>query len=375
VRRVLANALLLLATLAVAFVVGEVAVRALYAEQSTLFPRYHTDYRYGNYVVRGIRPNADFWHTSVDGRWRFVTNSRGFRDEREFAYAKPAGTLRVLALGDSHTQGYEVAQDATFSAVLERALRARGIDAEVINTGVSGFSNAEALAFLENEGYRYEPDVVVLGFFANDFEDNVKAGLFDIDDKGTLVARRFEHVPGVTIQNLIYRIPGIRWLGENSYFYSLLFNEVWNFFKLRLGVQAARDAASRSGTAPVDDTFEYAVPTQASASTYQVELASGMLSRMQAFCMAKNIRFIVLDVPDYVERFRARTSIPSSMLAALDRAGIEVVSSEALFRAYEGTADMHVAHGHHHISSFSHTVIGVELARRVLAPGSSTGPR
>src|SRR5204863_7405009 len=130
-----------------------------------------------------------------------------------------AGTLRVLALGDSHTQGYEARQDATFSAVLERYLRRHGVRAEVLNTGVSGFSTAEELAFLENEGYRYQPDVVVLAFYANDFEDNLKADLFALD-KGDLVEHKHAHVPGVAIQNAIYSLPGARWLSENSYFYS-----------------------------------------------------------------------------------------------------------------------------------------------------------
>jgi len=42
------------------------------------FPRYHTDYRYGQYMIRGIRPGVEFWHTSVDGSWKVVSNSRVF---------------------------------------------------------------------------------------------------------------------------------------------------------------------------------------------------------------------------------------------------------------------------------------------------------
>ena len=30
----------------------------------------------------------------------------------------------------------------------------------------------------------------------------------------------------------IYSIPSVKWLSENSYFYSLLFNNTWNYFKL-----------------------------------------------------------------------------------------------------------------------------------------------
>ena len=124
---------------------------------------------------------------------------QGLRDARDFPYAKPAGTLRVLALGDSHTQGYEVRQEATYAAVLERYLKGKGRKAEVLNAGVSGYSTAEAAAYLENEGHRYQPDVVVLGFYANDFEDNLKAGLFGLEG-GKLVERKRSHIPGVRVQ-------------------------------------------------------------------------------------------------------------------------------------------------------------------------------
>ena len=67
-------------------------------------------------------------------------------------------------MGVSNTQGFEVRQEHTFSAVSERYLRREGTSAEVINAGVSGFSTAEALVLLENEGINDKPDVVVLGF-------------------------------------------------------------------------------------------------------------------------------------------------------------------------------------------------------------------
>ena len=141
---VIKNLLVVAVSTVVALAAGEVVVRALLKDQTVMFPRHHTDYRYGQYALRGIRANAEFRHSSIDGSWTFVTNSRGFRDRRDFDYAKPAGTLRVLSLGDSHTQGYEVRQEATFSAVLERALARRGLRAEVLNAGVSGYSTAEA---------------------------------------------------------------------------------------------------------------------------------------------------------------------------------------------------------------------------------------
>lgn len=55
----------------------------------------------------------------------------------------PAETIRLVALGDSLTAGYDLPADAAFPARLEAALRARGHDVEIANAGVSG-DTAEA---------------------------------------------------------------------------------------------------------------------------------------------------------------------------------------------------------------------------------------
>ena len=349
-RKLLANLLVVLASLAITGAIGEVLVRLLFKQQTVLFPRYHTDYRYGDYTLRGIRPASDFWHTSVDGSWHFITNKRGLRDKRDFAYDKPPGVLRVLSLGDSHTQGYEVRQEATFSAVLERYLEAHGVRAQVLNAGVSGFSTAEELAYLIGEGYKYKPDVVVVGFYANDFDDNLKAGLFGLDGKGNVVDKSKSHLPGVKIQNVIYAIPGVRWLSENSYFYSLAFNGVWAFFKARLTEQAR---------------FESAIGTSRGRSQQEIDLAVGLLERMKRFCAERNIRLIVVDIPAMPGAHRFESSIPERMRQQLAAANISVLDSRELLGEYDGAAEFHVPHGHNHISELTHAMIGVRLGEKI----------
>ena len=343
-KRFFSSLVTLAISFAVALVLGEVVVRAVLKDQTVMFPRYHTDYRYGEYTLRGIRPNAEFWHTSVDGSWKFTTNSHGLRDTREFPYQKPAGTLRVLALGDSHTQGSEVRQEATYAAVLERALNASGFKAEVLNAGVSGFSTAEALAYLEAEGHRYQPDVVVLGFFANDYEDNLKAGLFALED-GKLRVSKLDHVPGVRIQNAIYAVPGVTWLSENSYFYSVAFNTVWLHSKNLLAAHAKEQAV------------DYAIATKAK-SKYDIELAAALVERMHAFCQRRNIRLIVVDIPEAPAPYKVSKSISFKTDA-------EVVDASKLFAPYAGAVQAHLPHGHTHISEFTHALIGAELGRRI----------
>jgi acyl-CoA thioesterase-1 len=46
--------------------------------------------------------------------------------------------IRLVALGDSLTAGYNLPRNAAFPAVLEKALQAKGHDVEIANAGVSG---------------------------------------------------------------------------------------------------------------------------------------------------------------------------------------------------------------------------------------------
>lgn len=103
---------------------------------------------------------------------RVVTNALGFR-ERRLPGPKPAGTVRIVALGDSFTQGYGVEDAAAFPQRLETLLRARdpARHYEVVNLGVPGASPPDYLYHLREVGMAYHPDLVLMGVMANDAND------------------------------------------------------------------------------------------------------------------------------------------------------------------------------------------------------------
>jgi hypothetical protein len=349
----LGSLMLLVLGVALSCVAGEAAIRWLYADSVVLFPRYHTGARYGEYHLRRLRPHTAFVHRSVDGEWEFLTNGRGFRDTSEYGYAKRPGTLRIIALGDSHTQGFECRQERTYSEVLERTLERAGVDAEVMNTGVSGFSTAEELAFLEAEGVRYQPDVVVLGFFANDFEDNLKAGLYSLEGD-QLVAESREHVPGVRILDALNALPPFRWASENSYLYSILLNTVWDRAKAAL----LSDAEAELGT-------EFALPRQ-SVSGYAEALGVKVVQRMHEICRKHGIVLVFLDLPVEDDRQGFRSSVPPNLVEQLRAASDVFVSSEEVLGPYRGLAEVHVPNGQRHISEFTHLMLGKRVAEEIL---------
>lgn len=356
-RRIATNLSLVAVSVLLGLGLLEAGVRMFLGDQMILFPRYHASAHYGDYTIRRLRPNSRFWHTSADGSWEFRTNAQGFRADRDYAVEKPEGRLRVLVLGDSHTEGFEVRQDSVFSAVAERYLKAQGLDAEVLNTGVSGFGTAEELVFLENEGFKYRPNVVVLGFFGNDFNDNMKEGLFVLDD-GRPVVRSHEFAPGVGLLDAINSVGALRWLSENSYLYSFALNAAW--------VGAKTYVTSTSAQKVYD---EYAMPNEAPGAGAKA-LAVKLLERMRDFCRARGIALIVADLPlpslpgpfhDF------RSSIPADLTAAFRETSDVLLSSDDVLGKYRGAAEFHVPHGHHHISEFTHAIYGTAIGETIMA--------
>lgn len=75
--------------------------------------------------------------------------------------------VQIVALGDSLTAGYQLPGSAALPAVLERNLRASGVDVQIDNAGVSGDTASGGLERLDwAVGERVDGAIVALG--AND---------------------------------------------------------------------------------------------------------------------------------------------------------------------------------------------------------------
>lgn len=123
--------------------------------------------------------NIPSWR-GVTGGKELVINSKGLRD-REYDYEKPAGTRRILVLGDSYTWGYGVRNDEIYTEFLERRFEKEGRSWEVINSGVSGYGTDQEFLWFKTEGVKYQPDLVILAFFVlNDPQNNISAAQYGL---------------------------------------------------------------------------------------------------------------------------------------------------------------------------------------------------
>lgn len=83
------------------------------------------------------------------------------------AVAQPSRPIRLVVLGDSLSAGFLIPSSAAFPAVLEGALRRRGLPVAITNAGVSGDTAADGLARLARD-VPDGTDGVVLELGAND---------------------------------------------------------------------------------------------------------------------------------------------------------------------------------------------------------------
>jgi lysophospholipase L1-like esterase len=118
-----------------------------------------------------LRPGPPVKRNDVDYTSVETVNSWGFRTP-EVADAKPAGTKRILVVGDSHAEGYTVSDDETCSRLLEKNL-ARSVPVQVISLGVGAFATDQEFLSYLYYGRRFHPDLVLLMFCENDIKANV----------------------------------------------------------------------------------------------------------------------------------------------------------------------------------------------------------
>ncbi len=331
---------LALIVLSLLFVLGTAEVFLRVFIPQSIVPRYvevsEAGIRKNIGHVQGVMSTAEFRH-------RFTTNSQGFRGPREYARPKPAGTYRIIILGDSVTLGHGVEDDETFSAVAEREL-APSRPVEIINMGVSGFGTAEELIQLQRTGLSYEPDLVVLAYFPNDPYNNVVSKLFSVaNDRLVRTAEAF--VTALYIRDRLYAIPGYGFLCEHSHAVNFLRGRLSAFFLEYLGRANGTSSEIKPGL-----TVE------------EAELTRRLLQEVGAVTHERAVPLVILNIP-VILKGRMIDNFPQDQ-AGTGRAwpvvvnvGREVYANHALEElSYRDDS---------HPKPYGHRLIGEALARQV----------
>jgi hypothetical protein len=111
--------------------------------------------------VEGAK-RAYYWHGALH-----VQNRDGMRVLGDFPAKRP-DTFRIIALGDSLTYGYGIAEQDIYPRVLERVLN-DAFRVEVLNLGVPGAQSEDIHNILRQKLPVLQPDLVLYGVCLNDF--------------------------------------------------------------------------------------------------------------------------------------------------------------------------------------------------------------
>ena len=178
-----ARLLLLALAVGVPLTLAELALRPLHSRHA---PRGTTLFERDAELGWRLRPGAVAQWGGVTAR----VNEHGLRGPA-LPLEKDPRAYRILYLGDSVTFGFGIPRDQDTwpyraEEVLERRIH-RPI--ETLNAGVGGWSPWQQAIFLEREGLRHGPDLVVVGFVLNDVTEKLDLVQFGGDWEGFQVSQ------------------------------------------------------------------------------------------------------------------------------------------------------------------------------------------
>lgn len=220
----------------------------------------------------------------------FHTNSRGLRD-REYPIQRARGTTRIVVLGDSYTWGYRVRDEEVYPEVLESLLE----NVEVLNLGVTAYATEQELLYLKREGLQYHPDIVLLAFCLNDFDEAdgkvLRRALAETAVPNPVLAKNADPEPSGLFLHLK------RWINERSVLYGWIHdrintNRTLVKFFVKIGLKGP--------LAGIEELDVNILPALKPAPVFLnplIELAKSRVLELRDLLAAQGIRFIVVLVP------------------------------------------------------------------------------
>lgn len=164
----IANFLVLIISTTVILFVAEIILRQVYSVHRETPSQFRIPHKVFGWV---LQPRVSYFNEMEEATVSVAYNSTGWRDT-EHNIDNLRNTLRILILGDSFMEAYSVNLSDALPKQLERLANKKGVDTEVINLGVGGYGTLQEYLVFRDIGRKYKPDVVLLGFYANDVRNN-----------------------------------------------------------------------------------------------------------------------------------------------------------------------------------------------------------
>lgn len=329
---------------------------------------------YQFHPVRGFshRPGAKgLWNQ--EGHGLVSINKAGFRDRNHDALPTKE-VLRLAVLGDSFSEAFQVNQNQTWWAQLQKQVNnnpgctlisnyPKGL--EVMNFGVGAYGTGQQLLTWRSDAHQSKPKLVLLAvFLGNDINDNTPAArndrpVFYLDQNGKLqINNDFRKSQASIFRN---SLPGrsLNWFVEHSRLAQLL-NEAKN--------RSANPTESNARS------YQNGPPKVAPASPSGWALTEALIKQLNTEVRANGAKLLVISLSSPEQVWPRRNQRPSQLfdkekqLAALLQP-LEI-SYMALAPAMQQQADQKglILHGFGKAQGIGHwNINGHQLAATVLA--------
>jgi len=232
----------------------------------------------------------------------------------------------------------------------------------VLNAGVSGFSSAEELLFLERELLKYDPDIVVVSFFVNDLTDNLRTGLFRItDDQLEAVAPTY--VPAGRLGNFLNRSWFFNLLSERSNAFAFIKERATLVLKAEI-VRANESNLRRDQQSAEQKVTRSAVPDE---RTIERELADAIFQRMCVTLRDRGIPLVIQSIPTAVEGDLVESFLGGDF--DVKQPGVHFLSMIDELMPYLGKEQLYRQRSHFHWTPFAHDRSGRALAKLMVEKG------
>jgi len=280
-RGILINLSLVIVSSCFALFLSEIALRMMGFEPLYVSPERDHFWKYDSLLGWAHEPGQEGIFETPQFRTTVRINEKGLRD-RPHSYERQSDIKRILVLGDSFAWGYGVEESERFSQLLEK-----DFGVEVINAGVSGYSTDQELLWYENEGTKYETDLVLLVVTGNDVGDNAKQLVSNIYYKPKFVFKEGELVPvGYPVPQTSPQGKFIYRLSQRSALVCFLTLQYFN-------LQAFY---SRAKTQSDPTTANTPTPNPKTASD-PFKLTIALIDRMKKIAEAKHAKFMIVSNP------------------------------------------------------------------------------
>ena len=365
-RRWLVNLLVAMVATMVSFGAAELVLRATWTIERVTIEH---DPLLG---FRGRAHASTVWTREMASAPRTVQlNAEGYHDH-ERTRDVPAATRRLLFVGDSFLEAYQVEIDAGFAQGLARRLtnraRAEGYAVETVNQGVHGYGLGVYALHIRERLPAWNPQGVVLCLFlGNDLHDNFTA-------VASPAVPRFHLSAGDVVYLPVPEAGARIWLRDNVLARSVLVRFLW--MRLIKTSGGAMQLARAAGMVSTPDLQSDA----GGRSAEMIVVATHLLERIASDLRQLDVPLFVFVIPDpfYVQdlvdaaraardgtpalKLRAeRQATESGVLQALTQLGIPHLYPRHAFVQARLDGDGYYRNGFGHFTDEAHRVVAEHL--------------